>query len=526
MATEVPKTLEYRGGKLNVTLVLEVENFTNWKKGFMCYIINIEPQFRNIFENCPYVPMTAGQRKTKGQWTGDERKAANLDHRLKSLILSVLPDDQMNSVTNCLTAKSTWDDLILYHEGPSNVKESRVMDLIIYESEKKKSLVTATPLSTAFFSTSIVQDFQDSPDDEEDTRSSQEYLNDLEEEYQERALLAKSKRFFKKGSQSPSQQKPELRPNKDFEIKYKKVKAKLAHLSSGTSSKSSMLKNKGLVAEAYEWDKKYMSSDYNDMTKVKVLMALADDENVAVGKESARNGKWVKISIRKVHTLLDMEDNDERKYFLDYLCINLNYVEEQRNNLVLKHRDLVQELNTCKEQLLVLKQEKLDFLTMQHVNSELLKENKNLRKELKELTTITETWLNSSNKVNQCISEQIPSQKKRILGLDQLTKDPSNYGQTNLVFVKSSAEDIKVSIPGVKRPWLSEAEGFTLPNHDTSRILLAESQMKRTNLSVVITVSSATEYDSADESSVCSTPLPSLEKLAGVEPVSGPKTIK
>ncbi|GJW68862.1 hypothetical protein Tco_0123286 [Tanacetum coccineum] len=71
----------------------------------------------------------------------------------------------------------------------------------IYESEKKKAPATATPLSTAFFLTSIVQDFQDSPDDEEDTRSSQEYLNDFEEEYQESALLAKSKRFFKKGSQ-------------------------------------------------------------------------------------------------------------------------------------------------------------------------------------------------------------------------------------------------------------------------------------------------------------------------------------
>nr|GEZ02933.1 PH-interacting protein [Tanacetum cinerariifolium] len=38
-------------------------------------------------------------------------------------------------------------------------------------------------------------------DDEEDIRSSHEYLNDLEEEYQARALLAKSKRFFKKGGQ-------------------------------------------------------------------------------------------------------------------------------------------------------------------------------------------------------------------------------------------------------------------------------------------------------------------------------------
>ncbi|GJZ98665.1 hypothetical protein Tco_0671118 [Tanacetum coccineum] len=201
--------------------------------------------------------------------------------------MSVLPDDQMNSVINCLTAKSTWDDLILYHEGPYDVKEIRVMDLKlcyntfkfkecesltqtftrykalknelvndgtklskheintgfinglpkkwlafcqslrntnhvkeselvslfgkleyeenlinnIYDTNQEKTLVSTTPLLTAFFSTSIVQDFQDSLDDEEDTRSSQEYMNDLEEEYQLRALLSKSKWFFKKGNQ-------------------------------------------------------------------------------------------------------------------------------------------------------------------------------------------------------------------------------------------------------------------------------------------------------------------------------------
>nr|GEW55917.1 retrovirus-related Pol polyprotein from transposon TNT 1-94 [Tanacetum cinerariifolium] len=84
-------------------------------------------------------------------------------------------------------------------------------------------------------------DFQDSPDNKEDTRSSHEYLNDLEEEYQARALLEKSKRFFKKEE---------------------------------------------------------VSSDENEMVEGKVLTTLAEENNV-VSKEGARNGEWIKISMRK-----------------------------------------------------------------------------------------------------------------------------------------------------------------------------------------------------------------------------------
>ncbi|GKB94438.1 hypothetical protein Tco_0980575 [Tanacetum coccineum] len=118
------------------------------------------------------------------------------------------------------------------------------------------------------------------------------------------------------------------------------------------------------------------------------------------------------------------------------------------------------------------------------------------------------------------------SMRKRILGVDQLTEDPSSSGQKNLVFVKSSADDTKVSIPGVERPWLSEAEGFILLNHNTGRILPAESQRNTTDPSVFVTDSSATDYDSVDESSVCSTLLTPLKKLDGVEPIFGQKTIK
>ncbi|GJW28463.1 retrovirus-related pol polyprotein from transposon TNT 1-94 [Tanacetum coccineum] len=485
--------------------------------------MGIEPQFENIISNGPYIPMEVGQRKPKTQWTPKERNAANLDQQLKSLIMSVLPDDQMNSVINCLTAKSTWDDLILYHEGSSDVKESRVTDLkLCYNT-----------------------DFQDSPDDEEDTRSSKEYMNDLEEEYQAIALLAKSKRFFKEGTQrfssakatdqtechkcgkkghfardcwsntsvpsyqSPfqpkllhsSEHKPELRHTKDFEAKYNKVKTKLTLLRSSASAPIlSSGKNKGLIAESYDWDEEEVSSDDIDVTEVKALMALADEERVSVGKESIRNGEWIKISMKKVHTLLEMEDNDDRKSFLDYLYIDLNYVEEQRNNLMSKHRNLVQELNTCKEQLLVLKQANVYLLTMQHVNNEILKENQNLRNKLKELNSITEAWLNSSNKVNQCISEQIPTQKKKILGIDQLTEDTSSSGPKDPVFVKSSADISEVSITGCNK-----AEDSTLSNHDTGKVPSNESQRNITDHSVVVSDSSATDYDSTVESSVCST---------------------
>nr|GEX78658.1 retrovirus-related Pol polyprotein from transposon TNT 1-94 [Tanacetum cinerariifolium] len=66
----------------------------------------------------------------------------------------------------------------------------------------------------------------------------------------------------------------------------------------------------------------------------------------------------------------------------------------------------------------------------------------------------------------------------------------------------------------------------TLPNHDTIEVPSNESQRNTTDPLVVVFDSSATYYDSADESLVCSTPLLSLKKLDGADPISGPKTIK
>ncbi|GJT91448.1 hypothetical protein Tco_1080293 [Tanacetum coccineum] len=147
MATEVPQTLKYMSGQLNAAPMVEVENFTNWKKRFKCHI-----------------------------------------------------------------------------------------------------------------------DIQDSLDDEEDTRSCEEYINDLEMKFHERALLAKFKRLLKKGLQRFSSAK--------------------------TIDKT----------ECYKCgrnDEEDVSTHDNEMVEVRVVMALADVESGVMGNESAKNSEWVKISIRK-----------------------------------------------------------------------------------------------------------------------------------------------------------------------------------------------------------------------------------
>nr|GEX68645.1 RNA-directed DNA polymerase, eukaryota, nucleotide-binding alpha-beta plait domain protein [Tanacetum cinerariifolium] len=142
---EVPQTLKSRGGQLNAAPVLEVENFTNWKKRFMSHIFGIEPQFENIISNGPFIPMAGGQKKPKAQWTADERKDANLDQRLKSLIINIpksseiedftLPNQDTDEVPSNESQRNTTDPSVV-------VSDSSAID---YDSADKSS-VCSTPL--------------------------------------------------------------------------------------------------------------------------------------------------------------------------------------------------------------------------------------------------------------------------------------------------------------------------------------------------------------------------------------------
>ncbi|GJZ38269.1 hypothetical protein Tco_0584460 [Tanacetum coccineum] len=134
------------------------------------------------------------------------------------------------------------------------------------------------------------------------------------------------------------------------------MKAKLVLLEASPSTSqvpmASQLKNKGLVVETFDWDEEEASND-EEVTQVKVLMALADDE-LAVGK-----------------IMLEM----------------LNHA---------------------------------------------------LQEQLKEEKKINEKLLTGSIKVSQCISEQIPHQKKKVLGGELLTESSSKMNENENLFVPAS----------------------------------------------------------------------------------------
>ncbi|GJY53978.1 retrovirus-related pol polyprotein from transposon TNT 1-94 [Tanacetum coccineum] len=149
---EVPQTLEYRGGQLNAAPVLEEENFTNWKKRFMCHIIGIEPQFENIISN--------GTQRFSNAKATDQTECHKCGKKGQF-------------------ARDCW-------------------------------------------SKTSVPSYQ-SP-------------------FQSKLLLS-------------SENKPEPRQIKDFEAKYHKIKAKLTLLSSSALAPSSSSgKDKGVIAETYDWD--------------------------------------------------------------------------------------------------------------------------------------------------------------------------------------------------------------------------------------------------------------------------------
>ncbi|GJT60339.1 retrovirus-related pol polyprotein from transposon TNT 1-94 [Tanacetum coccineum] len=132
----LPQLLDSRGGS-HVTSVpaFDKEDFTSWKVRFLVFLDGLEPYLLKTLEDGPFVPMSSLSTtknllpKRQNQWSNTESRLANQDKRLKSIIISCLPNDVMKSVIKCKTAKEMWNDLILAHEGPSDTRDTKIATL-------------------------------------------------------------------------------------------------------------------------------------------------------------------------------------------------------------------------------------------------------------------------------------------------------------------------------------------------------------------------------------------------------------
>ncbi|GJV36050.1 hypothetical protein Tco_1408527 [Tanacetum coccineum] len=232
-------------------------------------------------EEGPFVPLlslstsTNPLPKPQKQWLHADRRLANQDKRLKSIIISCLPNDVMKSVIKCKTAKAMWNDFILAYEGPSDIRDTKIATLRLKFNAFK----------------ALEGEKDNDSDVEEDLRSSCEFMADLNAEYHERVVLASQKRFYKRYRRVRSAKKLMDKSNETCfaygKVKYKGLKAEIDILTKKIDAITKGKSEKGLGAESFDWDEESVSSDDEGVTKVKTFMAIAKDE-LSVGKADVR----------------------------------------------------------------------------------------------------------------------------------------------------------------------------------------------------------------------------------------------
>ncbi|GJT47292.1 retrovirus-related pol polyprotein from transposon TNT 1-94 [Tanacetum coccineum] len=260
-----------------------------------------------------------------------------------------------------------------YHEGPSDTRDTKIAALILkfnvfkaLEGEKVNGTFTRLKclLNDPENNGVSISQAEDSDSDiEEDTRISSEFLYDVYVEFHDRALLANHNRFYKRSGR----------------------------------------------------DKESVSSEDERVTKVKAFMAIIEDEP-AIGKGDARSGQWVEITMKKVHRLLSIIDDDERKHVLDYTHVDLHYVEDQRKNLLSKFNSLNPEVSSCKSELTNLKNIKALNSSLQNEITRLNLENESQRYEISDLKKVIKKWTSSRVMLDQLLTEQVPGNIVRTLG--------------------------------------------------------------------------------------------------------------
>ncbi|GJU40059.1 hypothetical protein Tco_1193016 [Tanacetum coccineum] len=123
------------GSRVTNVPAFDKEGFTSWKVRFLAFLDGLEHYLMKTLEDGPFIPMSSlftsenPLPKRQNQWSNAESRLANQDKRLKSIIISCLPNDVMKSVIKCKTTKEMWNELILAYEGPFDTRDTKITAL-------------------------------------------------------------------------------------------------------------------------------------------------------------------------------------------------------------------------------------------------------------------------------------------------------------------------------------------------------------------------------------------------------------
>ncbi|GKB84473.1 hypothetical protein Tco_0956745 [Tanacetum coccineum] len=266
VVNNVPQLVDKkRGSYAAIAPKLELEKLNKWKKHMLCYLAGMEPYYIQGIKDGPFQPKSAkGDVKPESQWTLDERRVVVQDQRLKSIIMSCLLDDIIESVISCEKAKATWTDLVHSFEGLSQTY-TRYKTLLnelandgvnLSKHEINVGFVNILPEKWLTFSQGL-------------RNGNHTQTLDLADIY---------KRFVYEDNL--------------IQRRYSDTKKALITTPSSTAISTALFsnnslyssdpkafqpKNKGLIAETFYWDEEEVSDD-EEVTQVKVHMALADDK--------------------------------------------------------------------------------------------------------------------------------------------------------------------------------------------------------------------------------------------------------
>ncbi|XP_024164336.1 uncharacterized protein LOC112171370 [Rosa chinensis] len=113
------------------------KDYSQWKVMMMAFLQSQEDKLWNIIEK-GWIEPTKREAKTsnlipkpRGEWTVAEQSDHKCDTKARYSLFAALSDKERKRITNCPTAKTSWELLQTTHEGNKKVKAQKLQSLVL-----------------------------------------------------------------------------------------------------------------------------------------------------------------------------------------------------------------------------------------------------------------------------------------------------------------------------------------------------------------------------------------------------------